>query len=75
VDGAVAKRLGERLVHEAVLVEQREPLEPRACDDDLVVVAAARAVLDQDLVGVRKCVAQERLEPLDRHVRHRSPAA
>ena len=75
MDGAVAKRLGERLVHEAVLVEQRESLEPRARDDDLIVVAATGPVLDQNLAGVGKCLAQKRLEPLDRHLRHRSPAA
>ena len=41
MDGAVAQRLGERLVDEAMLVEQREPGEARARDGHLEVVAAA----------------------------------
>src|SRR5438552_2540384 len=44
VDRPVAQRLGERLVHEAVLVEQADRVEARADDGDVEMVAAAGAV-------------------------------
>ena len=46
VDRPVAQRIGERLVHEAVLIQEREPLEARTDDRDVEVVAAAGAVDD-----------------------------
>lgn len=67
MDGAVAKRLGERLVDEPVLVEQREPREARARHDHLKVVSVAGAVLDAQFVRIRECVAQEGFESLGSH--------
>jgi Lon protease-like protein len=67
MDGAVAQRLGERLVDEAVLVDEGEPREARARDDHLEVVSAAGAVLDTKLVRVRERIAQEGFESLGGH--------
>jgi Lon protease-like protein len=67
VDGAVAKRLRECLVDQAVLVEQRQAVEACARDDHLEVVAAAGAVLDAELVRIGKRAAQQSLETLDGH--------
>jgi ATP-dependent Lon protease len=72
VDGAVAERLGERLVDEAVLVEQRERGEAWTRDGHLEVVAAAGAVLDAQLDRVRKRGAEQRLELLGAHVFQRT---
>jgi len=69
VDGAVAERLGERVVHEPVLVEQREPCKACARDGHLEVVAAAGAVLHAQLVRVGKRVAEQRFEAVDGHAR------
>ena len=59
MDGAVAERLGQCLVHEAMLVEEREPVEARAHDRYLKVVAAAGAVLDVQLARVGERMLQE----------------
>jgi Lon protease-like protein len=67
VDGSVAQRLGQRLVHEAVLVEQRQPLKAGAGHGDLEVVAAAGPVVHAQLRRVRKRVAQQGLETFDGH--------
>src|SRR5580765_829433 len=67
VDGAVAQRLGERLVHEAMLLEQRETRKTVARDDHLEVVAAAGPILDNDLARIGKGVAQQVLESLGGH--------
>ena len=67
MDGPVAERLGKRVVHEPMLIEEREPVEARALDDDLEVVAPARAILDTQILGVGERVAQERLETVDGH--------
>jgi hypothetical protein len=67
VNGAVAQRRGERLVDEAVLIEQREPGEARARDDHLEVVAAAGAILDAELIRVRERIAQQEFESLGSH--------
>jgi len=68
VDGAVAQRLGQRPVDQAVLVEQREPVEARARHGHLEVVAAAGAVLDEQLRRVGKRVAEQGLQALGHHV-------
>ena len=67
MDGAVLKRLGERLVHAAVLVEQGEPVEARAGHGDLEMVAAAGAVLDTQLRRVGERIAQQGLQALGHH--------
>ena len=67
MNGAIGERGRERVVDEPVLLEQRQPVEARARDGHLEVVAAARAVLDRDLGRVRKRVPQDRLEPLACH--------
>ena len=72
MDGAVAQRLGERLVDEAVLVEQREPVEAGARDDHLEVVAAAGAVDDRELARVRERAPEQLLEDVRGHAFHRS---
>src|SRR5881397_911345 len=63
----VTQRLGERVVHQAVLVEQRDPVEAGARHDHLKVVAAAGAVLDAELVRIGERAAQQRFETLDGH--------
>jgi ATP-dependent Lon protease len=67
VDGAVPQRIRERLVDEAMLVEQRKPVEARARDGHLEMVAAARAVLDAQLARVRKRGAEQGLETVGGH--------
>jgi Lon protease-like protein len=67
VNGAVAERLRERLVDEAVLVEKRQAVEAWARHDHLEVVATAGAVLDAELVRIRERAAQQGLEPFDSH--------
>jgi len=67
MNGAVSEWLGERIVHEPVLVDERQPVEARALHDDLKMVAAARAVLDGEFVRVGKRAAQQSLETLDGH--------
>src|SRR5205085_10102820 len=64
---SVAERLGQGLVHEAVLLEQRETAEARARDRHLEVVAAAGAVLGAELVRSREGAAKQRLEALGGH--------
>ena len=56
MNGAVAERLGQRVVDQPVLLEQRQPVETRARDGDLEVVTAAGAVLDAQLRRVGKRV-------------------
>jgi phage tail-like protein len=67
VDGPVAKRLCERLVHQAMLFEQRQAGEARRRDGDLEVVAAARAILDAQFCCVGKRLLQQQLQRVDRH--------
>ena len=62
VDGAVGERRRQRLVDEPVLVDQREPGEPRARNGHLEVVAGAGAVLDVELGRVGKRVGQQRAD-------------
>ena len=67
MDRSVAERLGEGLVHEAVLLEQRQPLEPRARDRHLKMVAAAGAVVDPELFRIRERCLEKIAQPLGRH--------
>ena len=67
MDCSVLERLGERLVHAAVLVEQGEPVEARARHGDLEMVATAGAVLDTQLRRVGERVAQKGLQALGHH--------
>ena len=67
MDRAVAQRLGERLVDEPVLVEQRQAVEARALHDHLEVIAAPGAILDAQLMRIGKRAAQQRFETFDSH--------
>ena len=67
MDRAVAQRLGERLVDEAVLVEQRQAVEARARDDHLEVIAVTGAVLDAELARVRERTTQKCFEAIGGH--------
>ena len=62
MDRPVRERLGERIVDEAVLVDQREAGEARARDRHLEVVAAAGSVVDRDLGRVGERGAKQDLE-------------
>ncbi len=75
MDGAVAERLGERLVDEAVLVEQRQPLETGTGHGHLEVVAAACPVVHTQLLRVRKRFAEEGFETFDGHAAMVRPGA
>ena len=67
MDRTVAHRLVERRVDQPVLLDERQPVEARARDDDLEVVAAAGAVDHVELGGVRKRLRQETSEPFGAH--------
>src|SRR5206468_5509760 len=69
MDGAVAQRLGQRVVDEPMLLEQRQADEAPALDGHLEMVAAAGAILDAQLGRVGKRVAEQRFEPVDGHAR------
>jgi hypothetical protein len=62
MNGAIAKGVCESRVHEPVLLEEREPVEARARDGHLEVVAAARPVLDDEFGRVGKGGSQQALE-------------
>ncbi len=62
MDCAVGERSLEGGVDESVLLDQREPGEARARDDDLEVVAAARAVLHVELGRVGEGLGEELAE-------------
>jgi hypothetical protein len=68
MNGAIAERICERLVHEPVLLEQRQPVEARARYANLEVVAAAGAVLDDELGRFGKRLPKQSLKPRGRHV-------
>src|SRR5205085_1850394 len=70
VNGAIAQRVCEGLVHEPVMLEKRAPDEARARDDDLEVVAAAGAVVDRELRRLREGGVEERLQRCSRHADH-----
>ena len=67
MDGAVAEGLGERLVDETVLVEERQPREARASHHDQEVVSAAGAVLHVHLVRVRERGTKKGLQAVGGH--------
>ena len=58
----VGEGLSERIVDEAVLVDEREALEARARDRDVKVVAVPGPVDDGELGRVRERAAEELLE-------------
>jgi hypothetical protein len=64
-----ALRFGSLPVHEPVLLEQRQPVEARARDGHLEMVAAPGAVLDAQLRRVGKRVAEQRFEAFGGHMR------
>ena len=68
MNGAVRERLGERVVHQPVLIDERQPIEAPALDDHLEVVASARPVGHGQLLRVRKRAAQKVFQPLPPHV-------
>ena len=74
VNGAVSKRPGERLVDEAMLVEQGKARETRARDRHLKVVTTAGPVLDAQLRRVRERILEQGLQRLGRHTPHASHA-
>jgi hypothetical protein len=67
MNSAVAQRLREGLIHEAVLIEERQAVEARARENHLEMVAAAGTVLDAELVRVRERTAQKRFEAIGSH--------
>ena len=67
MDGAVGQRGGKRLVHAAVLVEQRQAVEGGVDDGHLEVVAPAGPVLDADLDGAREGLLEQAAERLGGH--------
>ena len=67
MDGAVAERVVERRVDELVLLDERQPVEARALDGDVEVVATACPVDDAEVVGVGEGPLEQRSQPLCHH--------
>ncbi len=67
MDGAVPQRLGQCVVDETVLVEERDIVEARRRHGHLEVVAAAGAVLDLELGGIRECALEQTSKPFCCH--------
>src|SRR2546430_2087593 len=67
MDGSVPQWLCERLVHKAVLVEERQAVEARAGHDYLEVIATPGAILDVELVRVGERPTQQQLETFGSH--------
>ena len=67
MDGAISKRVCERGIDEAVLLDERAAVEVGALYRDVEMVAAARTIDDVDLMRVRKRVVEQRAERLDGH--------
>jgi Peptidase family M28 len=63
VDAAVSERRRESVVDQAVLVDEREAAEARACDGDVEVIAAAGTVDDHELLSVGKGLSKQLFEP------------
>jgi hypothetical protein len=69
VDRPVAQRLGERVVHETVLVEEREVVEARARHDHLEVIASAVRSSTRTSAASGIAPRSNGLETLDSHAR------
>ena len=67
MDGAVGQRRGERLVDEAVLVEERQAVEAAARHAHEEVVAGAGAVDHVEVRRLREGVLEQAAQPLHRH--------
>jgi hypothetical protein len=65
MNGAITEGVGEGVVDEPVLFDERQAVEPRTADEDLEVVAAAGSVLDRQLVRVGKSLFEEAAKPVD----------
>jgi hypothetical protein len=63
VDGAVGERLGERVIDQAVLVDERQAGEARADHGDVKVVSPTRAVDDLEAARIGKGLLEQVLEP------------
>ncbi len=59
MNGAITQGVGERVVDEPVLLDKREPVEARARDHDPEVVAAARSIVDRELLRIGKCLREQ----------------
>ena len=59
MNGAITQGVGERVVDEPVLLDKREPIEAPARDHDLEVVAAARSIVDRELLRIGKCLREQ----------------
>ena len=64
MDRPVGERHGKRVVHQAMLLDERETVEAGARHGHLEVVAAAGAILDGEPARIGEGLAQERLERL-----------
>ena len=63
MNGAIGERRRERVVDEPVLLDEREPRKARACHSHVEVVAAARPILDRDLLRVGERLAEKLFQP------------
>ena len=72
MDGAVAERRSEHVVHAAVLVEKREAVEVGADDGHLEVVSRPRAILDGELGRVGERLLEKSANGLGLHPGHAS---
>ena len=61
MNGAIGKWLGQRVVDEPVLLDERKPVERGRSDRHLEVVAAAGSVDDLDPLRVREPLLQQSL--------------
>ncbi len=59
MNGAIGHRVCEGGVDELVLLEERQPVEARARDRDLEVVAAAGSIGDQNLRRIGKSALEQ----------------
>jgi stage V sporulation protein K len=73
VDRAVGERGGERVVDQAVLVDQAEAVETARLDGHVEVVAAAGAIEDVELLRLGERLAEQRAQRVRRHASHGSP--
>src|SRR5207253_2487648 len=66
--------VGQPVVDEPMLVEQRQPVEARARNGHLEMVASARSVLDTEIGRVGERVLEQGLQGVGRHRSHASRA-